>query len=168
MPDPPPPPPPKEEPLPKTNFQKGMDFVLIWEGGYVNDPNDPGGETKFGISKRAHPELDIKNLTRQDAEEVYWKDYWGKAGCHGIDDGRLQIALFDTAVNLGTSRARSMLKRTCELPTNKVDYAEILLILRKYYYVDLAISEDRFQKYIKGWLNRVRDLEKFLEIEDVK
>ena len=50
--------------------------VLKHEGGYVNDPSDPGGETKYGISKRAFPDLDIKNLTEEQAILIYYDEYW--------------------------------------------------------------------------------------------
>ena len=51
-------------------FEEAVKSVLKHEGGYVNDPKDPGGETNFGISKRAFPDLDIKNLTEEDAIEI--------------------------------------------------------------------------------------------------
>jgi len=57
------------------NFERCIAFVLRHEGGYVNDPRDPGGETKYGISKRAYPGLDIKNLTEEQAKEIYRQDY---------------------------------------------------------------------------------------------
>ena len=52
-------------------FETAIAFVLNEEGGYSNDPRDPGGETNFGISKRAHPQVDIKNLTLEEAESIY-------------------------------------------------------------------------------------------------
>ncbi len=54
-----------------TNFEGALKFTLSWKGGLVNDPNDPGGETKYGISKRAYPELDIANLTLEQAKGIY-------------------------------------------------------------------------------------------------
>lgn len=63
------------------NFEKAVAFVLRHEGGYTNDNRDPGGETKFGISKRAYPSLDIKNLTEEQAKVIYRRDYWDRAGC---------------------------------------------------------------------------------------
>ncbi|MBI5843910.1 MAG: hypothetical protein HZB23_04475 [Deltaproteobacteria bacterium] len=48
---------------------------MAHEGGYVNDPADPGGETRFGISRRAYPNEDIKALTRERAAEIYYRDY---------------------------------------------------------------------------------------------
>lgn len=58
------------------NFDPAIAYVLANEGGYVNDPNDPGGETNFGISKRAYPDVDIKNLTVDGAKAIYRRDFW--------------------------------------------------------------------------------------------
>ncbi len=69
-----------EETVMEENFEKAMTFIFKWEGGYVNDGNDPGGETNFGISKRAYPNLDIKNLTKDEAKQIYYRDYWEKSG----------------------------------------------------------------------------------------
>jgi len=61
------------------DFQKAVDDLIDnWEGGYVFDPDDPGGMTKFGISKAAYPNLDIKALTRDGAVAIYFRDYWQK------------------------------------------------------------------------------------------
>ena len=57
-------------------FKDLIDGVLVREGGYVDHPSDPGGETKYGIAKRSHPKEDIKNLTKERAAEIYEKDYW--------------------------------------------------------------------------------------------
>ncbi|WP_425526518.1 glycosyl hydrolase 108 family protein [Xanthomonas oryzae] len=64
--------------------------MLSHEGGYVNDPRDPGGETQWGISKRAYPELNIRALTRDQAIEIYRRDYWGaRAGRQASSRGRI-------------------------------------------------------------------------------
>jgi lysozyme family protein len=77
-------------------FQKAIDYVLANEGGYVNNPSDPGGETNFGISKRAYPFLDIKNLTREEAAVIYQRDYWK---FDGISSQRIATKVFDEYVN---------------------------------------------------------------------
>lgn len=74
------------------------------EGGYVNDPRDSGGETKFGISKRAYPSEDIAALTLDRARFLYRRDYWGPAGCDAAPDV-LKFDLFDMAVNQGVRPA---------------------------------------------------------------
>tara|TARA_Y100001951_G_C11296045_1_gene275706 strand:+ start:4160 stop:4333 length:174 start_codon:yes stop_codon:yes gene_type:complete len=50
-----------------SNFDASLEHVLLFEGGYVNDPRDPGGETRFGISKRSYPREDIRGMTRERA-----------------------------------------------------------------------------------------------------
>ena len=81
--------------------------VLDVEGGYVHNPADPGGETKFGISKRSFPHLDIKNLTREDAIDIYGELYWARVP-DALPDG-LRWMVFDTAVNSGVTRALNWL-----------------------------------------------------------
>jgi len=68
------------------------------EGGYVNNPADPGGETKYGISKRSYPEEDIPNLTLDRAKQLYARDFWCPAGCDALPD-MLKFEMFDLAVN---------------------------------------------------------------------
>lgn len=77
-------------------FSKAIDFLLANEGGYSNNPADPGGETNFGISRRAYPFLDIKNLTRDEAIAIYQRDYWK---FDGITSQRIATKLFDEYVN---------------------------------------------------------------------
>lgn len=137
------------------DFRVALQFTLKWEGGYVNDPSDPGGETKWGISKRAHPDLDIKNLTPEKAAEVYAKDYWDRAGCDGMALP-LNVVVFDSAVNCGVNRAVTW-ARTAKT-------AQEFLNLRKEYYIGLAAKNPNFQKYLKGWLNRLNDLCKLVEV----
>ena len=75
-------------------FDDAIGIVLKHEGGYVNDKNDPGGETRYGISKRAYPDLDIKNLTISQATEIYKKDYWVKGKCDKVPP-KLRLIYFD-------------------------------------------------------------------------
>ena len=84
-------------------------FVLSYEGGYVNSPQDAGGETNFGISKRAYPELDIANLTVDDARAIYKKDYWTPCQCDQLPPA-LAVAVFDCAVNQGVKTACRLLQ----------------------------------------------------------
>ena len=92
------------------DFDKAFDLLIGHEGGYSNDPNDPGGETKFGISKRQYPNLDIKNLTLDHAKAIYLTDYWTKALCPELPDP-LQFQVFDTCVNSGPRQATVLLQR---------------------------------------------------------
>ena len=79
--------------------------VLKHEGGYVNDPSDPGGETKYGISKRAFPDLDIKNLTEEQAILIYYDEYWLDAKVDKLPDELHEIYL-DMVVNMGKQECK--------------------------------------------------------------
>lgn len=81
-------------------FDTFFDRLIGHEGGYVNDPNDPGGETNWGISKRSYPNLDIRNLTREQAKEIYRTDFWNRVNADTLPDG-VAFQLFDFAINSG-------------------------------------------------------------------
>jgi lysozyme family protein len=83
-----------------SSFERALMFVLAQEGGYVNDPHDPGGETRYGISKRRYPAEDIRNLTIERARELYRRDYWDQNRC-GELPGHMGLAVFDASVNGG-------------------------------------------------------------------
>lgn len=92
------------------NFDEAFDRVLGHEGGYVNNPNDPGGETNWGISKRSYPHLDIKNLTRDQAREIYFRDFWERIYADKLPDG-VAFQAFDFAVHSGIETAVRYLQR---------------------------------------------------------
>ena len=133
------------------NFKKALEFVLRWEGGYSNDPNDPGGETKYGISKRSYPELDISKLTLKQVKEIYYENYWLKSGCDKLEHP-LNIVVFDTAVNMGRSRAKKIYDEA--YGSGWRGY----LLLRLYTYSKFRLAKI----YFRGWANRVLDLYKNL------
>lgn len=91
-------------------FDIAFDRLISNEGGYVNDPRDPGGETKFGISKRSYPNIDIANLTREQAREIYRTDFWQR-GRMDEYHGALAFQVFDAAVNHGIETALRLLQR---------------------------------------------------------
>lgn len=95
---------------PDPAFDRALAFVLEHEGGYVNDPADPGGETNLGISRRAYPEEDIKGMTKARAAEIYRADYWRPARCEALP-APLALAVFDSAVNMGVAAAAQLLQR---------------------------------------------------------
>lgn len=136
-------------------FRKSLEFTLKHEGGYVNDPADPGGETKWGISKRAYPQEDIKNLSPERAATLYWRDYWVASGASNLPLP-LAVAVFDTAVNCGVGRAKSFLQEAPEL--------EGFLERRKYHYLNLVEKNPKMKRFLNGWLNRLNDLKKYLEL----
>jgi len=87
------------------NFEEAFWLTLALEGNYVNNPEDPGGETKYGICKREYPNEDIKNLTVARAKFLFKRDYWDKIYGDYIDSQKIANELFDTAVNNGPGTA---------------------------------------------------------------
>jgi lysozyme family protein len=85
-------------------FEKYIERVLTHEGGYVNDPKDPGGETKFGISKRSYPNLNIAALTRDEAKAIYKRDFWLRVHADELP-GPVAYQALDFAVNSGIETA---------------------------------------------------------------
>lgn len=127
-------------------FARAMVFVARWEGGYVNDPNDPGGETKYGISKRSYPQLDIANLTEAEAKAIYERDYWQASGADGLP-WPLSLVVFDSAVNAGVAKARGWLQTSA----GSVGF---YLALRLEFYTKLP----HWQHFGAAWSRRVADL----------
>ena len=129
----------------KENFEKALAFVLKWEGG---ETYDTGGHTKFGISKNAHPDIDIENLTIEQAKEIYKRDYWDKMQLDNADN-IADIIIFDSAVNCGVNRTIGFLSES-------EDWKDILL-QRIAHYTTLA-QKPKYRVYFVGWMNRVMDL----------
>lgn len=92
------------------NFDMAFETLISHEGGYTPGIGDPGGETKFGISKRSYPSLDIKNLTLADAKSIYLRDFWQRAQCDKLHPD-LAFTVFDAAVNSGIGQAVRWLQR---------------------------------------------------------
>lgn len=97
------------------NFDTAFDRLMVNEGGYVNNPNDPGGETKYGISKRSYPDVDIANLTVDQAKAIYKRDFWD-AGHMDMLDPDLAFQVFDFAVNSGIQTALRKLQKAAGVP----------------------------------------------------
>lgn len=182
-------------------FKTILDFTLKWECVYDRngkvraefDPDDPGGLTKYGIDQRSHPKLDIRNLTYEQAYEVYFKEYWLKNQCDKMGPG-FGEACFDMCVNQGSKQAgRHMQRGMSPIYTGKVDgdigpltvgatneasatHLKKILLDRDAFYYRLAGWEQneegkwyqkeskKANKFLKGWLNRNRDLKRMLAV----
>ena len=148
------------------NFEAAVEKTLGHEGGYVNDPKDPGGETNFGISKRAYPSLDIKNLSRAHAKEIYRQDYWNQIKGDSIKSQDSAESVFDMAVNGGVSRAKSMadsaakilgFKSFQDIPESMgKDFARVFGSLRISFYKDLVAKKPQMKKFLIGWERRAK------------
>ena len=93
------------------DFEQAVALILKHEGGYVHDKNDPGGETNYGISKRAYPAEDIKALTPERAKALYRRDYWDAIRGPELPFP-VALVVFDMAVNAGVSAAVKLLQRS--------------------------------------------------------
>lgn len=149
-------------------FQRAVDIVIKLEtggdpaGGYTNDPRDPGGETRWGISKRAFPDEDIKNLTRERAVELYRKSYWEPLRPDEFA-APLAIVLFDTAVNQGVQTAIKLLQRACGVTQDGVMGPNTISAANRMRDAVARFSAERavryantanFDTYARGWLRR--------------
>lgn len=92
------------------NWPACIAFTLQEEGGLSDTPGDPGGLTNFGISQRAYPGLDIRNLTKPAAETIYRRDYWNKVAGDALAAG-VDLMVFDMGVNAGVGRSGEILQR---------------------------------------------------------
>lgn len=132
----------------RENFALGCGFVLKHEGGYVNDPKDPGGETNFGIAKRYHPHVDIKNLTEREAADIYLREYW-LPSCDVLGFPK-DIIYFDTNVNMGRDDANDCVADAATW--------EEMLFARVRKYVEKVTTRPQNIRFFFGWLSRCLDL----------
>lgn len=154
---------------PSSRFQEVFKNIIGTEGGYVNNPRDPGGETKYGISKRSYPSLDIQNLTMDQAQGVYWADFWLKLGCDKMDIG-LDEFVFDFGVNSGVGLVARKVQAACgSLPDGMVGPNTIAAMKRtgpktmfRLLFVERAIvmasqPKAQFDEFCHGWFARLHD-----------
>jgi len=141
-------------------FEKFLPFIYRWEcvtdrkGNVIaeNDPDDPGGVTKYGIDKASHPGVDVRNLTEPQARAIYANE-WRASGAEMMADD-LGECYFNACVNCGTGRAKKLLVGA----TTAAQYLDN----QEAFYRRLAASRTTLAKFLKGWLNRTRDLRKFI------
>lgn len=86
-------------------FKNWLRWLIKWEGTvYENDPDDPGGATKYGIDQLSHPKVNIRELTLEGASQIYWTDYWIRARCDALPDKVAEV-VGNIAVNAGRGRS---------------------------------------------------------------
>lgn len=132
-------------------FDSCIEIILKHEGGYTNNLLDPGGETKFGISKRSYPDTDIKALTYLQAKEIYRKDFWEKLGIHNLPESH-RLMYFDCAVNQGPGRARELYGKI-KFPKDELKCLEEFAKLRLLHYTSLP----GWKTFGAGWAKRMLD-----------
>lgn len=152
-------------------FNKFFEWLLLWEGTtYENDPLDSGGETKYGIDKRSHPKVNIKTLTKEQAAEIYWNEYWNAVKAEELPKGLGEIVC-NIGVNTGKGNASHWLQNALKITSDGViglntikaanasnakETQERLLVHLEEYY--RSISKGKNKRFLKGWLNRTKSL----------
>ena len=150
-----------------------LKFVLAWEGGRDDDPDDPGGRTAFGIIqreysawRRAHGEVakDVWDISPDEVRAIYAQNYWIPMQCDG-HTAPFDLVVFDSAVNCGNGRAvkwRTLAKAKWYL-LGKRDgipgLCRIYINMREAYYHSIG-DTGRLSKFLRGWLNRTAALRK--------
>ena len=157
-----------------TTFNKIIEVVLQHEGGYVNDPNDLGGETKYGITKRFYPDVDIKNLTKEEAKNIYHQDYWRSSKCDQVPP-YLRHIYFDMCVNFGRGGAVKVLQRASNAKNKeKIDVdggigpatlkaiqnleLERVRAYRVLRFANLVIKKPEQERFWFGWYRRATEV----------
>jgi Putative secretion activating protein len=162
-------------------LEPALRFVLRWEGGLVDHPDDPGGRTNHGVTQKVYdgwrarqglPAQDVKLITDAEVHAIYASDYWLPPRCDLLNTP-LDMVQFDTAVNMGVGRAVRFLQSSvgcdvdgdfgagteravagCDRPTVLAAYCQ----RREDFYRGLVKKNPRLAVFLKGWLNRLNAL----------
>lgn len=148
-----------------TAFDRAFEIVIGHEGGLSDDPRDPGGLTRYGISQRAHPGVDVRNLTLAQAKQIYLTRYWLPLHADAMPEA-VAVQVFDAAVNHGIKPATRMMQRALQVDADGVlgpvtltamttiddaRFAARFSAERLLYYTDLA----GWEAFGRGWTRRV-------------
>jgi lysozyme family protein len=154
------------------SFDKAIVKTLAREGGakFTDIPADKGGATKYGISQAAYPNVDIRNLTEQQAREIYKRDYWDRVRGDDIKSQVIAEAIFDTAVNMGVRTTSRMVQRILEIePSDGIlgsaslgvinqaedkDFVPQFALAKIAYYASICNKDYSQAKFLLGWINR--------------
>lgn len=156
-------------------FQNWFKWLITWEGTtFENDPDDPGGATKYGIDQRSHPGVNIRALTEDQAAAIYLESYWNKVHADELGGGVGEV-LANIAVNCGYGRAVRWLQEATYATVDGVlgpqtlaktkqsdasTLCNALLMRTENHY--RSIAKGKLAKFLKGWLNRNNSLRDFV------
>lgn len=147
------------------DFNKMMKHIYKTEGGFVDNKNDLGGRTNKGITQKTfnaynkkmnRPLKDVKDITFDEADEIYYKEYYKASGADKIKDKNLAYLHYDSAINHGVGRAKQFLEKS------EGDFDKYYALRKKYY--DNRIVERPNQKvFYNGWVDRINRIKKMKE-----
>jgi len=157
-------------------FEAAFRHLLELEGGYSDDPDDRGGQTKYGISKRAHPDVDIPNLTLGQAKAIYWQSYWCANHCDKLSEP-LALALFDGVVNHRAKVARKLLQLALSVNPDGIlgpvtlstaASADCKRVIARYFagranlYREIIAANSSQAKFAYGWFKRLFKVQQYI------
>lgn len=165
-----------------TRLHECLKFTLRWEGGFVNDPDDPGGATNKGVTQVVYdawrtaqhlPRQSVQALTAKEAEAIYENRYWKLCRCDSLP-APVDLVVFDSAVNCGPGRACRWLQHALGVLEDgnvgpktlaaarefgpPLELARKVSAIRAAYYRELVAKNPRLKKFLNGWTNRLGDL----------
>jgi lysozyme family protein len=162
-------------------FRNALAFILRWEGGFVDDPDDPGGRTNKGITQKTYNrwrqrqglgQADVLHIDPKEVDQIYVEGYWVPPHCPELAQ-HLDLIQFDTAVNMGVRRAVMILQEGlgCKADgqfgpiTAKAAHhcdpdavMKVYCDIREGFYRRLVERKPRLKKFLRGWLNRLNAL----------
>jgi len=173
-------------------FQKALKLVLKYEGGYVNDPDDPGGPTNKGVTQKVYDKYrrgqhkavkSVRDIPQEEVEDIYFKNYWLKGKCNKLPD-KIAVVHFDTCVNTGIKQASKFLQRSVEAGDDGIIGPKTIdafnkklksegesfivkdyLSQRRSFYRLISDRKPALKKFLRGWMNRVSHLEKTISTD---
>jgi lysozyme family protein len=166
------------------SFDNAFERTIGLEGGYSNDPADPGGETMYGITKKQYPNEDIKNMTLERAKLIYKQDYWDRLRLGELDNASIAEKLFDICVNMGPGRATLIAQKAvnfigyyvekttdedgrigpetmkflnywCQREDDTKALFKAINGFQFMYYVEICKANPALYKFSKGWMRRI-------------
>jgi len=147
-------------------FLKFLTLLLQLEGGEVNDPLDKGGHTKLGVTqatftdwliKNKKPTKSVKEITPTQAQDIYFDNYYKRVDF--IEDELCHYLMFDLAVNSGPGRVK-----TCIQEVSNPHDPFAVLQWRRQYYNKIVAADSTQQRFLKGWMNRLKRIQKYYEV----
>lgn len=173
-------------------FKRAMKFVAKWEGGKVDDKNDRGGRTAYGVTqatynafraKRGLPDKDVWDIPQEDVDAIYWEMFWKPAKCDILPDP-LDLVVFDSAVQHGPARAVKWLQAALGLSADGIfgpksvqalqeeigagmtdALVAAFIATREQFYKDIIARDSSQLKFQRGWGNRMAALK--LEVNEL-
>ena len=148
-----------------SNFSECLKLVLHHEGGYVNHPKDPGGETNMGVTKRVYEEFggtkDMKDLEFEDVMPIYKKNYWDRVKADNLPAG-LDLCVFDFGVNAGTGRAAKYLQSLVGATADGAIGPNTLKTVEVYVQIEgIEATIEAYQKNRQGYYEKLKTFETF-------